>query len=280
MTPTDGRVQFPRLAGDHGELCLEAGTHAVCGVSWAALATAFTIEGHRTAIDMGRCSAHLAAQDTVLLTHCHSDHTAGLIAWLSAHTRRHRHCPTRVIVPREKRDPLLAALEIWPDLDGVRRRIVLEEVVIGAGPGDEIELENGNATAFTVRHNTAALGWAVTPTGEQRPRFAFAGDGTVEPFRDDPSLLDAHTAVVDCSFIDPGTRVAARLGGHGHLQDWLELLPDLTCDRLVLAHLPPEATAQEISALLPDSLPGTAVVVPWVAGGGSRGRDEDRDHRQ
>ena len=36
----------------------------------------------------------------------------------------------------------------------------------------------------------------------------------IEPFRDDPGLLDSEIAVVDCSFIDPGTRVAARLGGH------------------------------------------------------------------
>ena len=96
--------------------------------------------------------------------------------------------------------------------------------------------------------------------------MVFAGDGTVEPFRTDPSLLDAEVAVVDCSFIDPGTRVAARLGGHGHIMDWIELLPDLSCDALVLAHLPPEATAEAILERLPEDLPGTATIVPWLAG--------------
>jgi ribonuclease BN (tRNA processing enzyme) len=214
---------------------------------------------------MGRCSALLAAQETVLLSHCHSDHIAGLIAWFSAHTRRHRDRPTRVVVPEEKRSELLEALASWPDYDGVRRRIDLDEVILGARPGTKIDLADGIAAAFAVRHNTSAVGWAITRSGERRAAMAFAGDSTVEPFRDDPSLLDAEIAVVDCSFIDPGTRVAARLGGHSHLKDWIELLPDLRCDTLVLAHLPPEASAASVLERLPENLPGTATVVPWIS---------------
>lgn len=262
------RIRFPDPTDDLTELRLDlAGGPILTGVSVAALATAFAVDRLSTAVDMGRCSALLAAQDTVLLTHCHSDHVAGLIAWLSAHTRRHRGSPTRIVVPDEKRDALLAALEIWPDLDGVRRRIELDEAMLGAGPGSVIELANGGAaTAFGVRHNTTSLGWAVRSAPGARPAVVFGGDSTVEPFRGDPSLLDGAAAVVDCSFIDPGTRVAARLGGHGHLADWLELLPDLACDHLVLAHLPPGTTAEQILHRLPETLPGTAVIVPWIAG--------------
>ena len=261
-----GRVRFPELSADLWELQHEVEGISVAGVSVAALATAFAVDRFKTAIDMGRCSALLAAQETVLLTHCHSDHVAGLLAWLSAHTRRHVGRPTRVLIPAERRPELLAALEIWPDLDGVRRRVDLDEALVGASPGDTIELaEGGTATAFAVRHNTASLGWAITADDHSRPAVIFAGDGTVEPFRDVPSMLDAGAAVVDCSFIDPGTRVAARLGGHGHLADWIELLPELRCNNLVLAHLPPETTAAGILERLPDDLPGSAILVPWVA---------------
>jgi hypothetical protein len=239
---------------------------SLIGVSVAALATSFAIDRFSTAVDMGRCSALLAAQENVLLTHCHSDHVAGLIAWLSAHTRRHRGQPTRIVVPSEKRPALLAALELWPDLEGVRRRVDLAEALVGAEPGTSIALAGGGAaTAFSVRHNTTALGWAVASQTGDRPVVVIAGDSTVEPFRDDPGLLDASVAVVDCSFIETGTRVAARLGGHGHLDDWLELLPDLECDFLVLAHLQPGTTAEMLLERLPEDLPGTATVVPWVA---------------
>ncbi len=139
----------------------------------------------------------------------------------------------------------------------MRRRVALDEVLVGAGPGTTIELAGGgSARAFAVRHNTTSLGWAITADDGARPALVFAGDGTVEPFRDNPANLDAPLAIVDCSLIDPGTRVAARLGGHGHLMDWIELLPDLRCDALVLAHLPPEATAASILERLPDELRG------------------------
>lgn len=261
------RIRYPKVSSDLWELAFEIEDHSLVGASVAALATAFAVDRFKTALDMGRCSALLAAQETVLLTHCHSDHVAGIIAWLSAHTRRHRGRPTRIVVPEEKRPELLAALEIWPDLDGVRRRVNLAEVLVGASPGTTVDLaQGGTATSFKVRHNTAALGWKISIGNAPRPAMIFAGDGTVEPFRDDPSLLDGDIAVVDCSFIEPGTRVAARLSGHGHLNDWIELLPELRCETLVLAHLAPETTAERILERLPEELPGAATVVPWLRG--------------
>ncbi len=259
--PTDGDRRGTEL-----RLGLEDGL-ALVGTSVAALATAFAVDPLATAVDMGRCSPVLAAQDTVLLTHCHSDHVAGLIAWLSAHTRRHRGAPARIALPAERRAQLLEALERWPDLDGVRRRVDLREVLVAAAPGGAVDLGGGAvARAFGVEHNTAAVGWTLTPAGGRRPALAFAGDGTVEPFRRDPSLLDVDTAVVDCSFVAPGTRVAARLSAHGHLQDWLELLPDLRCRRLVLAHLPPEVSAASVLEALGELSPMAPEIVPWCGG--------------
>jgi len=259
------QVRFPiPVATGAGELRLRVGTLEIIGTSISALATAFVVNDVKTAVDMGRCSSLLAEQETVLLTHCHSDHVAGLVAWLSAHTRRYEGSPTKIAVPAPRRRQLLDALQIWPDLDGVRRRIDLAEALIGARPGDEFTLARGGwARCFHTHHSTAALGWAVGGAGSDRPWFVFAGDGTVLPFADDPSLLDATIAVVDCSFLESGTRVAARLGGHGHLQDWIELLPRLTCDALVLAHLPAEATAAQITRLVGRVEEGP-IIVPWL----------------
>ncbi len=236
------------------------------GGSVAALATAFALPRWRVAVDMGRCSPLLAAQDTVLLTHCHSDHVAGLLAWLSAHSRRHQEAPLRVVVPEERREPLLRALEVWPDLDGVRRRVDLPAALVGAKPGDEVRLAGGGwARAMPARHIVPALGWQLGAGSGERAQFAFAGDGTIEPFRENPGLLDASVAVVECSLVEPGTRVAARLSGHAHLADWLELEAELPCDILVLAHLPPDVDAERMLELL-DELPRRGpVVVPWMA---------------
>ncbi len=258
---------FPTMVrGDRWELHWDAGGTAVIGGSVAALATAFAVPRFSVAVDMGRCSAILAAQSTVLLTHCHSDHVAGLVAWLSANTRRHGEAPTRVVLPAERREQLLEALRIWPDLDGVRRRVDLEKVLVGVAAGETVSLEGGGeARAFAVRHTVPSLGWAVGPAGG-RPDVVFSGDGTVEPFRADPGLLDANLALVDCTLLEPGTRVAARLSGHGHLQDWLELAPSLACDTLGLAHLPPDAEARRVVELVGPGLPdGSPELAAWMA---------------
>ena len=262
-----GGLCFPEpVAPTMPELRLSVAGRDLVGVSIGAIATAFAIPGLDAAVDMGRCSPLLAAQGTVLLSHCHSDHVAGLVAWLSAHTRRYPGHTTRIVLPGERREALLTALTAWPDLDGVRRRVRLEEVLVAAAPGDRVELAGGvaAASAFAGRHHTAALGWALTLAGASRPWAVLAGDSTVEPFAKRPELLDAAVAVVDCSFVEPGTRVAARLGGHGHLSDWLELAPRLACDTLVLAHLPPEPDLSRMAAAVA-GLPRGLRVVAWVA---------------
>jgi hypothetical protein len=157
-------------------------------------------------------------------------------------------------------------LQVWPELDGVRRRVRLENVVVPAAAGDAFPLVGGGtARAFEVHHSVPSLGWSVTDADASRPVFVFAGDGTVLPFQEDPSLLDAELAVVDCSFVEEGTRVTARLGGHGHLMDWIELAPRLTCEVLVLAHLPGDLDAADLLHRL-ESIPAPRpVLVPWTA---------------
>jgi ribonuclease BN (tRNA processing enzyme) len=263
---TELQIHFPDPTPDSpSELRLSWADLELVGTSVATLATAFAVATFRVAIDMGRCSAVLAAQETVLLTHCHSDHVAGLVAWLSAHTRRYQGAPTRIMVPAARRDGLLAALEIWPELDGVRRRVRLDDVLVPALPGERFKLANGGwAHAFAVHHSVPSVGWAIGRTGRDRADLVFAGDGTPRPFEEKPQLLDAGVALVDCSFVDDGTRVAARLGGHGHLQDWLALLASLPCDTLVLAHLPADASADEVALRIRSAGAIGPTVVPWM----------------
>lgn len=250
-----------RSAGD--ELMMELAGVEVVGTSIAALATAFAVPRYRTAVDMGRCSETLAAQDTVLLTHCHSDHVAGLVAWLSAHTRRHTGRPTRLLVPAERREALTRALLVWPDLDGVRRRVDLEAVIAGARPGDMVDLESGVARALPADHPVPSLGWALADSATARPRVVFSGDGAPRLYREHPELLDADVAVVDCSFVSGGSRVAARLSAHGHAADWNDLRPDLRCDELVLAHLPADLDPEELSRAFDLRAAGPALAAWW-----------------
>jgi ribonuclease BN (tRNA processing enzyme) len=235
-------------------------------MSLGSLATAFAVPEAGVAVDMGRCSRVLADQATVLVTHCHSDHVAGLLAWLSARTLRQDAASSRVVVPISRRDALLEALSVWPDLGRVRRFMDLDEVVVAAEAGDRVELSGGGwARAFATRHPVPSLGWQVGGRGSERPRVVFTGDTSIDPVRADPGVLTADAAVVDCSFLGRGERLAARLSGHGHLQDWLELLPDLACTTLVLSHLPLDVEAHQVAAALDGRVPAGREVIPWLA---------------
>ena len=247
------------------ELKMDLAGVEVVGTSIAALATAFAVPRYRTAVDMGRCSQTLAAQDTVLLTHCHSDHVAGLVAWLSAHTRRHTGRPTRLVVPAERREPLTRALTVWPDLDGVRRRVDLEAVIVGARPGDTVELASGVARALPADHPVPSLGWALADSVTARPRLVFSGDGAPRLYHEQPELLDADVAIVDCSFVSEGSRVAARLSAHGHAADWNDLRPHMRCDELVLAHLPADLDPEELSRTFELRSTGPTLAAWWPA---------------
>jgi ribonuclease BN (tRNA processing enzyme) len=263
VIPPDGMRWATRNHAAGDELVMHLAGLEVVGTSIAALATAFAIPRYRVAVDMGRCSPTLAAQDTVLLTHCHSDHVAGLVAWLSAHTRRHEGRPTRVVVPAERRDALVTALSVWPDLDGVRRRVDLETVVTGASPGDAFDLDGGAVTAIPAEHPVPSLGWALSDATDGRPRLVFAGDGSPQLYGRRPELLDSDAAVVDCSFVAARTLVAARLSGHGHVSDWNTLRPDLPCDELVLAHLPADLDPRRLADAFDPDASGPTLAAWW-----------------
>jgi ribonuclease BN (tRNA processing enzyme) len=247
------------------ELEMALGGITLAGTSVAARATAFAVPELGVALDIGRLTLRLAAQPVVLLSHGHLDHLAGVLAYLNVRARFHAGVPPRVVAPRGVAEPLLAALAVMPGVESVRKRLRLKDTVLWVEPGEAVAVPGGTATAFAVDHGAPALGWALRRPGERRPCLVYAGDGTVEPFRGDPGLLDAATAVVECTFAGKNRRIAARLARHAHVLDWTELAPALRCDRLVLAHLPPLPSAElaALTAPLAEAFAGELVL--WAA---------------
>lgn len=247
------------------ELVVRFDSFTLVGTSVAARATAFAVPELGVALDVGRLSPAITAQPVLLLSHAHLDHLSGLLAWLNVRARFHGGEPTGVVCPRGMAEPLQQALEIMPGMESVRRRLDLSTVIRGVDPGQEIELRAGVAVPFAVEHGVEALGWRLFARSGGRALLAYAGDGTTEPFLRAPELLDATTAVVECTFLERNRRIAARLAAHSHLLDWVEVAPRLTCDHLVLAHLPPldRAAIEELTATLAAVFRGQ--LVAWTA---------------
>jgi ribonuclease Z len=218
------------------------------GTSLAAKATAFAVPDLGVALDLGRLTPHLAEQPTVLLSHGHLDHLAGVLAYLNLRARFHQQEPTALYGPAEVMEPLKRALEVMPGMESVRKRMRLEVVLRSVAPEEEVALPCGRARAFALDHGVPTLGWAITLPEARRPSLVFAADSTTEPFLARPELLDAEVAIVECTFMGPNRRFAAELSGHTHLQEWEALAPRLQCGLLILAHLP-ELPAREMATL-------------------------------
>lgn len=248
------------------ELTARFGGITLHGTSVAARATAFAVPELGVTLDLGRLSPMLAAQPVVLLSHGHLDHLAAVLAYLNLRARFHAAVPPRVVVPSEIAADLRRALEAMPGMESVRKRFSLEEVVREASAGDVVELPGGIARAFACDHSVPTLGWRLFRAGGERAVVSYAADGSTGPFVSAPELLDAEVAVVECSFAGRNRRIAARLAKHAHLLDWVVLAPRLTCDVLVLAHLP-ELPREEFARLLEPlaaALPPGTRAVAWT----------------
>ena len=67
--------------------------------------------------------------------------------------------------------------------------------------------------------------------------FAFSGDSLIEFVTKNPEVMHAKTLLLESTYIDEKRPVSrAREWGHTHLDEIIELLPDLHCDRIILTH--------------------------------------------
>lgn len=260
-------VLFPTAVADGAPRELEAALGGVTlrGTSVAARATAFAVPELGVALDLGRLSPSIAAQPVVLVSHTHLDHFSAVLAYLNLRARFWPGEPPRLVVPTEVAEPLRAALRLMPGVDSVRKRLDVDAAVVGVAAGEEVPLGGGRAEAFAADHGRPALGWRLYRGDACRAALVFAGDGTTEPFLARPELLDGAAAVVECTYVEDNRRIAARLARHAHLKDWIELAPRLTCDTLVLAHLPaaPRHELEVAVRPLAGALQGRLVL--WVA---------------
>lgn len=257
-----GELLFPqsKASGLPAELELPRGQLTLVGTSVAAQATAFALPKLGVAVDIGRLTPTLAQQPTLLLTHAHLDHSAGLLAYLNFRARFYQDQPTTVCVPAPIQKDLLEALRLFPGMASVAKRLPLAEVIRPVEDGQEIIVEAFRVRAFAVKHSVPTLGYSLSKFGQDSPEVVFASDGDPRFFSSRPHLLQGQMAVVECSFLGENRRVAARMAEHAHILDWLELAPLLPVEVLILSHLPKTLPSLDDFKALAQRFPGEVVV--------------------
>ena len=257
---TDSPRQIPLLPA---LAVVETPRFHIVGYSVAGEESAVQIPELNVVFDIGKCPRPLLVSDFCLLTHGHIDHSAGLAYYLSQRIFQGM-SPGTILCPAKIADGVAGIVHAWAALEGkvAPHRIVPMEV------GDEFEVRKGLiARAFATCHTVPSLGYTLVDRREklrpdlleQRlpghilremkdrgekitytvdvPLVAYTGDTALGETLLQDGVRDAQVLITECTFFDPSHKRRAAIGRHLHLDDLLEVLPQLRNELILLAHV-------------------------------------------
>jgi len=262
------------------EVELEAAGHRIDAISVGGVETCFRVPGFELCLDIGRSPPGAERYGTLLLTHAHIDHAAGLPYYVSLRGLNGAP-PPRVFCPAHDRDALWRVLETWASLQADSDRCTLE----GVGPGDEIDLGKSRfARVFRSPHRISTVGYTLfrrtkklkselhgLPSAEiaararagevvqdvvDVPEICFPGDTTIEVVDREPTVTQARVLLLECTFVGDGvSRAWAKKSGHVHLDDIAERAERFDNEVVVLTHFSRRHRPEQIRELVAEALP-------------------------
>ena len=279
-----------------GRVRLTAAGLAIEGVSIAGHESFYKVPSFHALLEFGRAPEDVVSYATVLLTHGHLDHAAGL----AHHASRRRLAslpPARVLAPAEAVGDLEAWLAACERLEGIEYGVAVEPVA----PGDRIALRRDLEVAVLPgRHRVPTVGYlfsevkhklkdefaarsgpeiaALRAEGvevvrrEEIPLLAYPGDCGREIFDAAPELFDARVLLIECSFLRKDDVDRARRYAHLHLDDFLDRADLFRNEAIVLTHFSQRYTNAEVrEALSRVPEPLRSRVIPFLPDDGGPG---------
>ncbi len=237
------------------------GQFHVVGYSVAGEETVVQVPEMNVCFDIGRCPYFALTSDLVCITHSHMDHLAGVGYYLS---QRHFQGmkPGTIFLPREIDRPVDTLLRCWRDVE--RQGTPFKLVPMSPGQLVEVRRDFG-IRAFATHHGGASLGYAVISIREKLkpeyadktgpelaamrkagveiqyrvevPLVAFLGDTAPGTVFDQADVQRAQVLVTEVTFFEPAHKLKAKAGKHLHLDHFVEVLPKLQNEHIVISHV-------------------------------------------
>jgi ribonuclease Z len=229
----------------------------------------------RLAIDVGRGPASIVRCDHLALTHTHMDHAAG-VPYLLALRQLYGMAPPTLYLPAQMVDAFEAMLRAWEKV----QRFPLACPVVPMESGSRVQLARDVfLEAFRTYHPIPSMGYTLVTQKKklkaellgvagrriaelkregvvvedlvEERLLSVTGDTLVEVLDKQPHILESHTLMLECTFLDSRKALSdSRAGGHVHLSELTEHVGRFKNARLVLSHTSQLYNTRETHALL------------------------------
>jgi ribonuclease Z len=250
------------------------------GYSLAGITTSLFCKTVGVCFDVGQGLPFQNSAKHILITHAHMDHASG-IPYLLSQKNMNGQKETNLYVPEAFAEPLEEILRIWRSVDGHEYSYNL----LAAQPGVLYQLDKlYSVKPFATPHRVPSQGYILYQKKKRlradlegatqekilelrhqgqdpnenflEPVVAFTGDTKKEFLDSDPDIARAKILFVEVTFWDSIKPVEhARLWGHMHLDELLEILPRLRNERIVLIHASVRYTTARLREILAERLP-------------------------
>ena len=233
----------------------------VLGYSVAGEETVCQIPELNVCFDIGRCPYFALTSDIVCLTHAHMDHVAGIPYYLSQRYFQGMKSGT-VLLPQELAPAVDRLLRCWRDVE--RQGTPYKLVPMASGQMHEVRRDFVIRSVAT-HHGGASLGYALISVREKLkqefmgrpgpelaalkksgveiqyrlevPLVTFLGDTAAGSVFDQPDVVNAEILLTEITFFEADHKNKAKHGRHLHVDHFVELLPKLKNQHIVVTHV-------------------------------------------
>ncbi len=249
------------------------------GYSLAGISTSIAMPDADVLFDVAQGLPYQTPFNTILLTHAHMDHAAGIPYLISQKSMQRRPTPV-VIMPEEAVDPMKRLMSIWHEIDQFEYPFIFRSVKAG----EEIPLKSGYfAKTFPTYHRVPSQGYTIFKRRKQlKAQYAkaspqelgtlrregveleeliednlvsFTGDTKIE-FLESEQARKSKILFVEATYWTDAKSVAnAREWGHIHFDELLPKLATLENERIVLIHASARHTTREIREIIDARVP-------------------------